>query len=163
MAKKKDNDQYLDVNASMQGTMTFSDPVNLRINGRFEGTLQTKGKLVVGEDAVVTADIEGEIIIVSGLIKGNIKASKLLTVTPSANISGDILAAKLEVQSGAVINSRIKMTGEQFSLPELADYLSVESNKIMEWVNNGKLPAQRNGGEYIFDRREVELWVAQNR
>ena len=91
MAKRKDDEQYLDVNASMQGTMTFSDPVNLRINGRFEGTLQTKGKLVVGEDAVVTADIDGEIIIVSGLLKGNIRASKLLTLSPTANVIGDIV------------------------------------------------------------------------
>ena len=34
-------DKFLDVNATMQGTLRFDDPVNLRINGKFEGTLDT--------------------------------------------------------------------------------------------------------------------------
>ena len=39
MRKKKQDqeheDKVLDVNASMQGTLRFEDPVNLRINGKF--------------------------------------------------------------------------------------------------------------------------------
>ena len=34
-------EKILDVNATMQGTMIFKDPVNLRINGEFEGKLDT--------------------------------------------------------------------------------------------------------------------------
>ena len=32
-------EKILDVDASMQGTLSFNDPVNLRINGKFEGKL----------------------------------------------------------------------------------------------------------------------------
>ncbi len=163
MAKRREDDKFLDVNASMQGTMVFSDPVNLRINGRFEGSLQAKGRLVVGESAVVVADIEGEDIIISGLVKGKMKSTKTVTLTATANVIGDIETVKLSIEEGAVLNGHLKMKGERFSLPELADYLSVESSKIMEWVSTGKLPAQKEGGDFIFDRREVELWVAQNR
>ena len=36
-------EKWLEVDASMIGTLTFKDSVNLQINGRFEGTLDTKG------------------------------------------------------------------------------------------------------------------------
>lgn len=163
MVKKREDDKYLDVNASMKGTLTFSDPVNLRINGKFDGTLQAKGNLIIGDRAIVSADIEGESIIISGLVKGKIKASKIITLTSTANVYGDIEAPRLSVQEGAILNGICRMGTERFTLPELADYLSVETAKVLEWVNTGKLPAQKDGGEFIFDRREVELWVAQNR
>ena len=54
--RKEDLEQkekVLDVDASMQGTLAFKDPVNLRINGKFEGRLETKGFLTIGEHAVV--------------------------------------------------------------------------------------------------------------
>ena len=51
-ALQQTGEKVLDVNASMQGTLRFDDPVNLRINGKFEGTLDTKGMLMVGERPV---------------------------------------------------------------------------------------------------------------
>jgi cytoskeletal protein CcmA (bactofilin family) len=45
-------EKTIDLTASMQGTINFSDPVNLRIQGSFEGKLQAKGQLIVGEKAV---------------------------------------------------------------------------------------------------------------
>ena len=38
-------EKWLEVDASMTGSMVFKDPVNLQINGRFEGTLDAKGNL----------------------------------------------------------------------------------------------------------------------
>ena len=64
MAKKERiEDKILDVDARMQGTIIFKDPVNLRINGSFEGKLETRGRLTIGENArvgagsVVTKDV----------------------------------------------------------------------------------------------------------
>ena len=53
--KKHEVEKTLDVDASMQGSLIFKDPVNLKINGRFEGTLNTKGNLMIGEHATVNA------------------------------------------------------------------------------------------------------------
>ena len=50
-------EKILDVDAAMSGSLTFRDPVNLRINGKFEGTLETRGTLVIGPSAVVKANI----------------------------------------------------------------------------------------------------------
>lgn len=163
MAKKREEEKILDVNAAMQGSLVFSEPVNLRISGRFEGNLKTKGNLIIGEGAVISADIEGENIVISGLVRGKIKSTAVVSITSTANVYGDIETPKLSIQEGAVFNGKCKMFIEKITLPELAEYLSVESSKILEWVNNGRLPAQKEGNEFVFDRKEVELWVSQNR
>ncbi|OQX80291.1 MAG: hypothetical protein B6D56_05350 [Candidatus Omnitrophica bacterium 4484_70.1] len=163
MVRRKDEEKILDVNASMKGTLVFSDPVNLKINGKFEGNLKTKGNLIIGEEAVVRADIEGENIIISGLVRGKIKSTAVVTLTSQAIVYGDIEAPRISVQEGAIFNGGCKMYTEKLTLGELADYLSVEKEKILEWVNSGELSAQKEGDSLVFDKKEVESWVAFNR
>ena len=163
MARRKEEEKILDVNAAMQGSLTFSDPVNLRINGKFDGSLTTKGSLIIGEDALVNAEILGEDIIVAGKVKGKIKAIKGLQLAPTARVDADVEVANITVEGGAIFNGRCKMWEEKISLPELADYLSVEESKITEWVQNGGILAEKESGKLYFDRREVETWISANR
>jgi len=163
MARRKpEEEKILDVNAAMQGSLVFSDPVNLRINGKFEGTLTTKGNLIVGASAQVVADIIGESIVISGKVKGKVKASKMVALTLSANVIGDIETPKISIESGAMFNGKLKMPQGKMTLGELSDYLSVEERKIEEWVNNGRIPAEKIGDDFVFDRQEVEVWISQN-
>ena len=170
MGKRDRNEEkILDVDASMQGSLTFKDPVNLRINGDFEGKLDTKGILTIGDNASVRADINGEEIIVAGKITGNINATKELKVLSAAHIVGDITAPVLAVESGAVIQGKCRMLnqasqkGRVFNVDELAKYLEVESSNIMDWANSGKIPAFREGKEWRFDRLRVDEWVAKEK
>ena len=101
--KRKPEEKILDVDASMQGTLSFKDPVNLRINGKFEGTLETKGNLTVGQSAQVYADISGDNIVVGGRVRGRVTAKERLTLLPSAIVEGDIYPAKLNVAEGAIL------------------------------------------------------------
>ena len=81
-------EKILDVDASMQGTISFKDPVNLRINGSFEGKLDTRGNLTIGENAKVTANINGDNITSYGKVTGDIVATKSLSVLGPATIRG---------------------------------------------------------------------------
>lgn len=163
MVKRKEEEKILDVDAAMQGTLVFSDPVNLRINGKFEGHLKTQGNLIVGENASISADIVGESIVISGLVKGNIKSTRLLSITSTATVYGDVETPKFSIEEGAFFNGKCKMQEERFSVSELSHYLSVETSKIIEWVNAGKIPARKEGSNLSFDKKEVELWVEENR
>ena len=163
MAKRKlEDEKVLDVNATMQGTLAFSDPVNLRINGKFDGDLATKGTLIVGESAKVTADIDGDQITISGWLKGDIKATRMVSLTSTAEVYGNIETPKIAIEEGAVFNGQCKMSAEKLSLVELSDYLSIEEEKIMEWVNGGRIPVEKAGSNLLFDRREVETWIGKN-
>ena len=105
----KKDDQVLDVTAAMQGTLKFSDPVNLRISGKFEGILDTKGKLMIGEKAEITADISGEVISIEGSVTGNIKASRLLKMGRTSKLDGDVETTALSVQEGAILIGQVRM------------------------------------------------------
>lgn len=161
--KKKIEEKILDVDAAMQGTLSFKDPVNLRINGRFEGILETKGNLTVGSTAQVYADITGDNIIIGGRIKGRITARERLTLLPSAVVEGDIYPAKLNIAEGAILEGRCTMLNEFLNTDELARYLEVDLDSIMEWVSAGKVPALKDGNNWKFERKAIDSWVASGK
>jgi len=113
--KKQEGDRVLDVDASMQGSLAFKDPVNLRINGRFEGTLNTQGNLMIGERAAVNADITGDSIVVAGKVNGNINALKELKLIAPACVVGDIQTPLLSIAEGAIFEGNSKMLAKSKS------------------------------------------------
>lgn len=167
-------EKILDVHAGMQGTLRFEDPVNLRINGRFEGTLDTKGMLIIGQKAVIKANITGESISIAGTVEGNIKAGKILKLDATAKLTGDVESPKLSVSEGAVLNGNLRMAAQEQStggasrgswmtMNQLAKYLEVDANKVNDWANSGMLPGTREGGEWVFDRSKVDQWIAEGK
>ena len=172
--KKHEGERVLDVDASMQGSLSFKDPVNLHINGRFEGILNTKGNLMIGEHAVVNADITGESIIVAGKVNGNINAAKELKLIAPACVIGDINTPLLSIAEGAIFEGNSRMQahaspveshkGNIMMTPEeLAKYLEVEVGVISEWVNSGKIPGMKEGERWRFDRNRIDEWVAEGK
>ena len=161
--KKKLEEKVLDVDAAMQGSLIFKDPVNLRINGKFEGTLETKGNLTVGSTATILADIVGDNIVIGGKVKGKITAKESLTLLPSAVVEGHIYPAKLNIAEGAILEGQCSMLHDFLNTEELARYLEVDLNSIMEWANSGKMPGHKEGSEWRFERKAIDSWVASGK
>lgn len=161
--KKKFEDKILDVDASMQGTLVFKDPVNLRINGKFEGILETRGNLTIGPAASVTADILGDNIIIGGKVKGKITARERLTLLPTAIVEGTIYPSKLNVTEGAIFQGNSYMLGDLLNPEELARYLEVDLNSVMEWASSGKMPGTKEGDGWKFERKAIDSWVASGK
>lgn len=164
--------KVLDVDANMQGNLNFKDPVNLRINGKFEGSLDTLGSLTIGENAVVKAQIRGEAITIAGRVNGNVVARRQLTLIPPAHLVGDIETPILEVQRGAILQGSCRMAGmeaqggvrrEVLTAEELARYLEVETSSVLEWAERGRIPAFREGSIWKFDRAKIDEWVSNER
>jgi len=170
---KKAEEKILDVDASMQGTMSFKDPVNLQINGKFEGTLDTKGTLTIGEKAFVNANITGDEITIAGRVTGEVIAKKFLRLISPARLDGNVRTPLLEVEQGAVLNGNCQMTpggktasqgGAQImELEEVARYLEVDASVVRNWAVSGKLPAVRDGDEFHFDKAKIDEWIASER
>jgi len=163
--------KVLDVDASMQGTITFHDPVNLRINGDFEGQLDTKGSLSVGENSIVKANITGDRIIVAGQVNGNIVASESLSLVSPANVQGDVRSPVLSVSEGAIINGNIDMSqatkglkqSELLTLKEVAQYLEVETNVLEDWAKKKKIPASYENENWKFKKTEIDKWIQEEK
>lgn len=92
----------------------FSTEGDLRIDGRLNGNLICKGRLVIGEHAIITGDIVCDNIDVSGSILGNIKAKDTLHLRQTATLQGDVMSAKfvVEPQAKFVGNCRMLPKGE---------------------------------------------------
>jgi excisionase family DNA binding protein len=161
--KKRIEEKILDVDASMQGTLNFKDPVNLRINGRFEGNLETKGNLTIGQTATVYANITGDNVIIGGRIKGKIIARETLTLLPSAIMEGDIYPTKLNVTEGAIFEGRCSMLHDFMNAEQLSRYLEVDMSSVMEWASSGKVPGLKEGNEWRFERKAIDSWVASGK
>ena len=157
---KQTEEKILDVDAEMSGSLVFKDPVNLRINGKFEGTLETRGNLVIGPTAVVKASIVGDDIVVAGRIKGEILAKQRLTLLDAAIVEGQIKAAKLIVNEGAIFEGVCHMFSDFFNLDELSGYLGVDVPSVNEWANSGKIPAIKEGEAWKFERKSIDEWVS---
>jgi len=156
----------IELNAEMNGTLSFKEPVDLRINGLFAGKLDVRGSLTVGVKASVEADVTGDYVVIAGKVRGNVHATKLLTLMPTAVLLGDIHAPKLNVVEGAVFQGMCHMTlneapaGDWFGIKELSVYLEIEEGVIWELINSGKIPVVKEGDVVKFERSQIDHWAA---
>lgn len=101
---------FIDIEAGMVGDLKFSTPVNLKINGKFEGRLETKGVLIIGEKADINAKIiKGENIQVAGKVKGDIISSRRLDIFAPAKVIGNIKAPILVINEGVVLKGHCEV------------------------------------------------------
>lgn len=171
MARKKEDvvEKVLDVDASIQGTIVFKDPVNLRINGDFDGKLDTKGTLSIGEKAKVKANITGDHLFIAGEVVGNIVASTHVSVVAPATIKGDIFTPSLSVSEGALIDGKLNMSPQdnrssgRLPVAEVAKFLEVEEDALISWAEEKRIPAHLENGLWTFDRQEIEDWIQQEK
>ena len=161
-------ERWLEVDASMTGTLAFKDPVNLQINGRFDGKLDTKGNLAIGEKAHVKATIQGEAITIAGTVDGQVTATGRIELLASARVTGTVSSPRVIMHDGAFLHGTLEMVGGSraaawITVDELARYLEVDAETVSQWAQAGRLPAQQDGTAWRFDRAKIEEWLAQER
>ena len=106
------------------------------IKGKFRGTIDAKGALIVDKDATVEADrISVESLTVYGTVIGAVHAVDKVDMYPGAEVKGDITAARLRIADGVLFDGQCNMTGvdrdiEIFSRPTeeiKADFMRVNA------------------------------------
>lgn len=73
----------------------------LRILGRFDGNIKSKGTIHIADTATLKADIDAGSIEVDGDVVGNLCASSRIQLRSSAKFEGDLKTSRLEVADGA--------------------------------------------------------------
>jgi cytoskeletal protein CcmA (bactofilin family) len=115
MAKSNDNDSNV-INLVGSGTEITGDVVcsgDIRIDGTLTGNLQTKGKVVIGETGKANGEVNCKNADISGKVEGKIIVSELLSLKPTALITGDIVSNKLAIEPGAKFTGNCNMTGSE--------------------------------------------------
>jgi len=113
--KKKNGSAPLSKQPNRLGNLTrmkgeIHSEEDFRVDGQFEGTFITTGKLVVGETGVLQGTVKAGQAEVMGKISGELIVENLLSVKKTATIEGNVKTGKLAVEQGATFNATCEMT-----------------------------------------------------
>jgi cytoskeletal protein CcmA (bactofilin family) len=112
MAKYNETDNTT-INLISNGTEITGDVKSngdIRIDGSLTGSLNTKGKVVIGPTGKVNGEVFCKNSEVSGIIEGKITVGQLLNLKASSRINGDIATSKLSIEPGALFSGNCKMS-----------------------------------------------------
>ena len=90
--------------AQFEGKLTFDGTV--RIDGRFKGEVFSDDTLVIGEGAIVEAEIEIGDVIIQGVVVGNIKAKRSIEIHAPGRVKGDLHTPSLQIAKGVIFEGR---------------------------------------------------------
>ena len=93
--------------ATFKGELSFEK--GMRLMGRFEGKVNTPGRVHITREAKMSADVEAGGIVVEGEVQGNLSAADRIELKNSARYEGDLRASKLVVDEGAVFNGHVSV------------------------------------------------------
>ncbi len=105
-----------DVSRISAGTIfkgEISSPNDIRIDGRVEGKVFSKGRVVVGEKAVVEGDVICQNVDFCGSMKGNFYVKDTLSLKSGCTVDGDLNVRRLQVELDARFNGCCKMISEE--------------------------------------------------
>ncbi len=104
---------------------TISGSGGVRIEGAFEGDINLKGMLVVGETGrVICNQLRANLVIVAGSVRGDIITEKL-EIRSTGRVWGNVTTAAFSTEEGAFLRGQVTMEEKvdigEVSLPDLSD------------------------------------------
>lgn len=116
----------------------ISSTTDLRIDGHMEGKLYSEGRIVVGENAVISGSVLCTDIDFFGKMDGDLFVRNVLSIKGTAAINGAIHVRKLQVEMGAQINGSCQMISEAEYDKLVNDVVEVRLPKVNKSVDNTK-------------------------
>ena len=112
MARSIDNNMERAINRIVEGTRFKGEITcesNIRIDGTFEGDLETKGRLVIGPQGSVEGTVRCQNLEVEGRLQGKVVVEELLSLKSSAVAEGEIHYGQLGIEPGAKLAGTLHM------------------------------------------------------
>jgi len=113
--KPADGSTVIGKSVAIRGEVSGKE--DLYLDGVVEGTITlTDGRLTVGPNARVMADIQVKDAIVFGYVQGDIRASGRIELRESAVVAGNIHAGRLSVEENARLQGRVELSESRADL-----------------------------------------------
>ena len=101
---------YLGREVDIKGRAHFEGTV--RVDGRFEGEIDTDDTLIIGEQAFVKGVIRAGTIINGGRIEATLTATNKVQLLKSSVLIGDVRSPSLSMEDGVFFQGRCDMGAE---------------------------------------------------
>ena len=121
MKNKEDAPVGASHNTLAAGTTVKGDVMtdtDFRLDGKVEGNIFCRAKLVIGPKAEVAGNISSVNAEILGIVRGNMEISDKLVLKASAVIEGDIVTRTIEVEPNARFNGGCKMMSDPEASPK---------------------------------------------
>lgn len=108
----KKNDLIGAINMIGAGTIIKGDITSkgdIRIDGTLKGSVNTEGKVVLGDQGIIEGDVVCRDADISGTINAKLTATQLLSLKNTAKLNGDIITNKLSIEPGASFTGSCSM------------------------------------------------------
>ena len=115
MAKSEPTVNVNSISRISAGTVIKAEiqsPYDIRIDGTFEGKVQTKGRVVIGETASIKGDVICENIDLWGKMEGNLYVKDTLSLMEGCSMEGNLHVKRLSVELGSTFNGNCRMITE---------------------------------------------------
>ncbi len=124
-------------------TGTYRTPHDLRIDGRYEGEIECRGSVFVGETAQVNARVVAGNVIVAGQFEGEIACDSRFEILPSGRVAASVSAAVTVVHEGAFYQGELRMFRPGQERPRRSAQPTASAPRPAEELASGM---QRAGG-----------------
>lgn len=81
----------------------------IRIEGSVQGNVRAGKAVVVGKDGVVEGDVSTQDAVIAGRVHGTLRADSRLEIQATSRIEGEIIAARIQLEEGALLNGTVQM------------------------------------------------------
>lgn len=111
---------FLGCDACIEGTIEFRGTI--RIDGNVKGKICSNGgTVIIGEKAVVNAEIDVGAAIIMGQMNGTVNAGSKIEIYPPGRVVGNIQAQVILIEAGVMFNGRCAMKARTISSGKTAD------------------------------------------
>ena len=81
----------------------------VRIEGTVQGNIRAGKAVVIGKEGLVEGDIFTQDAVISGRVKGSLRAESRLEVQASSQVEGEISAGRMQVEEGSNLSGTVKI------------------------------------------------------
>lgn len=113
LSRKKNDEITVILGEGSKLTGKFEFEGVSRIDGDFEGEIESKNTLIVGDSASIKADIKVGKLILEGKIEGNITAKEEILIHPTGKLYGNIETPALIIEKGGIFDGNSKMAKKE--------------------------------------------------
>ncbi len=100
---------FIDQGVTLEGTLTVKG--TFRIDGNVKGNVISEQTLILGENAKVEGQIEGNRVVISGRYDGVIFAKGRVEIQPKGVVTGEVHSPCLVIDPGGIFDGRCHMLG----------------------------------------------------
>ena len=145
--KKTDKDiQMLGPQAVLEGNLVFEG--SLFMNGHAKGTIESRnGSIVVGEEAVLHADIFVRSATINGEIKGTVRATERIELHPPARVYGDLNAPIVRIDAGVIFEGNCMIKPKEDAASKTDRLLSTSAGKTEKPTQSSPEPKVQSGSD----------------